>query len=221
MAVPNPDILSVNVLFRYNFALFVVASLLVLTGCTTANQQSLGVGVKPAAKTTSLDETAVNTEQPVVDQAGTQTALAPATNETTPVISAASSVANDPAPNVLSRVGFLPITGAPQGAVSRLSRSLGEQAKRHNILVSGSGDRSANYRIKGYMSALNEGSSTTVTFYWDVLDRNGTRLFRINGFERQAGARSDPWSGVSASTYQRIASRTMNDLAVWLKRKGA
>jgi len=206
---------------RYNIALVAVVTLTVLAGCTTANQQSLGVVVNPTAETTNAERTVADTDPVVAGDANTQVALAPATGEITPAATAVGDVVSKPEPVYLSRVGFLPITGAPQGAVTSLSRSLSEQARQRNIAVSGSGDQNTNYRMKGYMSALNEGSSTTVTFYWDVLDNSGRRLFRINGFERQSGARSNPWAAVSQATYQRIASRTMNDLAIWLKRRGA
>ncbi len=216
-------------MFKSGISVVVCAalSLLVITGCTTSNQQALGVGVKPEPKTAAAPAVPESTNpasngEPAADN--TQTALAPV-SETTPSETAVSNVAasGETAPTVTatSRVGFLPITGAPRNTVVSLSRALGTAAKQRNIAVSGTGTRNVNYQLKGYMSALNEGASTTVTFYWDVLDRSGRRLFRINGFERQNGARTDPWAGVSASTINRIANRTMSDLATWLKRKGA
>ncbi len=206
-------------MFKSGFVSFVFAALclLVLAGCTTSNQQALGVGVKPEAKTATAPVEPTTSGEPAAGD--TQTALAPA-SENTPAETAVSDVAANGSDAPTSRVGFLPITGAPRNTVVSLSRALGTAARQRNIAVSGTGAKNVNYQLKGYMSALNEGSSTTVTFYWDVLDRGGRRLFRINGFERQNGARTDPWAGVSAGTINRIASRTMSDLSTWLKRKG-
>jgi len=209
-----------NALSMFRFLVVIFLMSLAISGCTTSNQQALGVGVEPAPKTASAPAEATT------PQNGEATAaLAPATSDPTPAESAASSVAAADASKenttVLARVGFLPVTGAPQRTVTDLSRSLSKQSKLHRIEVAGSNDQSAQYRLKGYMSALNEGTSTTVTFYWDVLDKSGSRLYRINGFERENGASADPWAGVSRETTARIASRTMNELAGWLKRKGA
>jgi hypothetical protein len=191
----------------------IVVSLLVLviSGCTTSNQESLGVGVMPAVETAAAT--------PTISDPDSQTALAPAADVLNPAANAANSVAmvSDPAAGPVTKVGFLPITGAPQRTVSALSKALGDQSKRHAISITGAGDQSAEYRLKGYMSALNEGNSTTVTFYWDVLDKSNNRLYRINGFERDDGAKSDPWAGVSRTTMSRIAERTMDNLAGWLR----
>ncbi len=190
-----------------------------LAACTTSNQESLGVGVSPTANsTTAPEETNTNTD------ASTKTALAPAAENTTPAQAAVLGVTSpedSPTSSAqIARVGFLPITGAPQKAVSSLSRALGSVSKQYEIGIVGNGDNSAQYQLKGYMSALNEGPRTTVTFYWDVLDKSGKRLYRINGFEQENGAKSNPWDGVSNATMQRIASRTMGSFSNWVKRKG-
>ena len=199
--------------FRFAVPFLVVLNLLVLAGCTTSNQAALGVGVKPEAKA------AATTETPPVSGAEASAALAGSASATPAEGAAASASAPAPAVAARSKVSFLPITGAPQGAVSSLSKALGTEAKRVNIAIAGANDTTAEYRVKGYMSALNEGSNTTVTFYWDVLDRSGNRLYRINGFEREDGSRSDPWAAVSSTTMKRIASRTMDGLSSWLSRK--
>ncbi len=189
-----------------------------LAACTTSNQESLGVGVSPTASSTTAPVD-TNTD------ANTQTALAPVSGNATPSQAAALGVTSPEnssnSATQIARVGFLPITGAPQKAVSSLSRALGSVSKQYKIGIAGNGDNSVQYQLKGYMSALNEGPRTTVTFYWDVLDRSGKRLYRINGFEQENGAKSNPWDGVSNATMQRIANRTMGSFSNWVKRKGA
>lgn len=189
-----------------------------LAACTTSNQESLGVGVSPTASSNTAPAD-TNTD------ANTQTALAPVSGNITASQAAALGVTSpdnsSKSAALITRVGFLPITGAPQKAVSSLSRALGTVSKQYKIGIAGNGDNTAQYQLKGYMSALNEGPRTTVTFYWDVLDRSGKRLYRINGFEQENGAKSNPWDGVSNATMQRIANRTMGSFANWVKRKGA
>ena len=193
---------------------------LFLAACTTSNQQSFGVDTSPTASSTTA---AVDTKTNI--NASSQTALAPVAGNPTPSQAAVLGVtspedSSKPAAQI-TRIGFLPITGAPQKAVSSLSQALGNVSTQYNVGIAGSGDKSAEYQLKGYMSALNEGPRTTVTFYWDVLDRSGRRLYRINGFEQENGAKTNPWDGVSNATMQRIANRTMGSFANWVKRKGA
>lgn len=208
------DTLATNIsrpLFRWP----ILGAVVVVAGCTTANQQSLGVGFEPA--TTAP---AVSTGPDTAGDA--QNALAPVDGGQSPSVAAVTSIAEPAtAAPVIANVGFLPITGAPKEVVASLSKALGASSKLHNIGIAGAGDMASTYQLKGYMSALNEGSRTTVTFYWDVLDRTGKRLYRINGFEQESGAKRDPWQGVSERTMQRIASRTMGSFANWIKRKGA
>jgi len=203
------------------FTRFIVVGLLFGVGaCTTSNQEALGVGIGPSTTTAST-----STDPNAGGETNTQTALAPATDTASPSQAAALGVTASDDANAssvqIAKVGFLPITGAPQKAVTSLSRAFGAVSKQHNVGIVGKGDARAQYQLKGYMSALNEGSRTTVTFYWDVLDRSGKRLYRINGFEQENGAKANPWDGVSNATMQRIANRTIGGFATWVKRKGA
>ena len=147
-----------------------------LASCTTSNQESLGVGVSPTASSTAASVDTNNNAG-----ANTQTALAPVSGNTTPsqaaVLGVTSPENSSKTATQITRVGFLPITGAPQKAVSSLSRALGNVSKQYKVGIAGNGDNSVQYQLKGYMSALNEGPRTTVTFYWDVLDRSGRRLY--------------------------------------------
>ncbi|MEM7300764.1 MAG: hypothetical protein AAF468_06735 [Pseudomonadota bacterium] len=199
---------------HYRSLLCACVLLLGVAGCTSANQQSLGVGtsVQPAAQPVDTEAT---------PQDATVTALAsPATEN--PAIAAAtpSDAVNPQAPtaNTIANVQFLPVTGAPASKVNQLARSISGKARSNNlgIVTSSTG---AKYRIQGYFSALNAGTNTTVTFYWDVLDASGRRLYRINGFEKISGVSTDPWARVNASALDRIAQRTVNDLSAWIRRK--
>jgi len=112
-----------------------------------------------------------------------------------------------------SRIEFAPITGATRQATIPLTRRLSERAQQHGIAMAGNGAMPT-LILKGYFSEVDDNSSTTVIYVWDVLDRSGNRLHRIQG---QAKARGKGgWAAVSARTMQEIADRTMDEFAQWL-----
>ena len=112
-------------------------------------------------------------------------------------------------------IRFLPIIGAPVQAVTPLSRQLGAEARANGLTIKSSADASSEHILKGYFSAVSEGSQTTVTYVWDVLDGSGTRLHRIQGQESAPGGSGEPWAGVPASTMQSIATKTLRDYMNW------
>lgn len=117
-----------------------------------------------------------------------------------------------------TRVQFAPIVGTPVEAATPLTERLGVQARARGITLAGSTDTSPpGIIMRGYFSAITEGSDTTVVYVWDVYDPAGTRLHRINGQHKAASAGGgDGWSAVAASTMQAIADSTIDDLASWL-----
>ena len=112
-------------------------------------------------------------------------------------------------------IRFLPIIGAPVQAVTPLSRQLGAEARANGLTIKGSADSSSEHILKGYFSAVSEGSQTTVTYVWDVLDGGGNRLHRIQGQETAPGGGGEPWAGVPASSMQSIATKTLRDYMRW------
>lgn len=113
-------------------------------------------------------------------------------------------------------IRFLPIIGAPLGAVTPLSRELATAAAARGIAIKPSSDNSAQHMLKGYFSAFDDGSGTTITYVWDVLDPSGSRLTRIQGQEKIAGKSSDPWANVPPTTMTKIANETIAQYASWL-----
>ncbi|OQP87707.1 hypothetical protein BTR14_03855 [Rhizobium rhizosphaerae] len=112
-------------------------------------------------------------------------------------------------------VRFLPIIGAPVGAVEPLSRALGADARSNGLKLKTSADPNARHMLKGYLSALSDGGKTTVTYVWDVLDASGNRLTRLQGQESVRGTARDPWSAVPAETMQAIGSKTIAAYLSW------
>lgn len=114
-----------------------------------------------------------------------------------------------------SSIRFLPIIGAPVGAVTPLSRQLGNEAKARGLTIKGTNDPGTEHILKGYLNAFTDGNKTTVIYVWDILDSAGGRLHRLQGQGSIPAVAADPWSVVPASMMEQIATRTMNDYMTW------
>ncbi|UUP16343.1 hypothetical protein [Nitratireductor thuwali] len=139
-----------------------------------------------------------------------QTALA-ATEEENPLATAPAAI------NTSARVQFAPVIGATPEAAQPLSSQLSARAAQRGIAITQSG---ATHLMKGYFSAIADGSQTTVIYVWDLLDPSGKRLHRIQGQQKAPGSTGDGWSSVDGATMQAIANRTIDELAAWLSQNG-
>lgn len=113
-------------------------------------------------------------------------------------------------------VAFLPVSNAPQTAVTNLARSIRSAAQSKGVPVVASVQQGAQYQVKGYFSALEDGSGTLLVYVWDVLDRNNKRVYRINGQEQASGKSADPWNAVTPQMLNRVADNTIAQLKTWL-----
>jgi len=113
-------------------------------------------------------------------------------------------------------VAFLPVSNAPQTAVTNLARSIRNSAASNGLPVVASVQQGAQYQVKGYFSALEDGSGTLLVYVWDVLDRNNKRVYRINGQEQSTAKSSDPWGAVTPEMLNRVANTTVTQLKSWL-----
>ncbi len=113
-------------------------------------------------------------------------------------------------------VTFLPVIGPPQSAISRLSSSIRNSAKNNGVTIIPNGQTGAEYQVKGYFSALDDGTGTRLIFIWDVLDRNGRNIHRISGEERTGTQNANPWSAITPGMITNIVERTMQNLYGWL-----
>ena len=170
-----------------------VVALVLMAGCTAS----------------TVDQTL--SPQPIAAQTNSQpqsaTALVPETPSTqTQIASVASGTS----------LSFLPIEGAPAGAVQQLSKSIQRSANNHGLALRPSNDPSPQYRVKGYFSALNDGTGTLLTYIWDVVDANGKRLHRINGQERSGSRSTDPWQSITTAEIDRVADTTAASLKSWV-----
>ena len=217
--------MSIRTHFPHVAALFVC--LLVIAACNTSN---VSEGLAPTASTgdpVTRDNRPVPggtvgnaSAQPSNTQSANALAAAPAE---TPAQTAATNQAEPPAQtaalNQDNSFTFLPVTGAPQSAVTMLSKQLSQSANSNGLVLVPANQTGAKYQVKGYFSALNDGSGTLLVYVWDVLDGSGNRLHRINGQERSTETGANPWSGVTDVELKRVASATISQLEVWSKNR--
>lgn len=191
------------------------ALLIFVAGCSASSNPQQALTPQPLATPQTATATAVD--------ASGQTALAaesattPAQNVVDQQLSANTAqgtqvAALDPGKSI----SFLPVEGMPQSAISSFSQSIKTSAQVHGINLVPSNQPTGKYRVKGYFSALNDGSGTLVTYIWDVVDASGKRLHRINGQDRNGKPSVQPWSTVSNEQLKRMADTTASRLKSWL-----
>jgi len=185
----------------------------VLAGCSASNNPQQVLAPQPlAAPQTASAATAPNQTALAAESTAT-----PAQNVVNQQINANSAqgtqvTALDPGKSI----SFLPVEGMPQSAISSFSQSIKTSAQTHGLNLVPSNQPAGKYRVKGYFSALNDGSGTLVTYIWDVVDASGKRLHRINGQERNGNASVQPWSTVTNEQLKRVADTTAVRLKSWL-----
>jgi hypothetical protein len=137
----------------------------------------------------------------------------PGTGTSTPTIQAA---AVPPVPLAQAKFAFAPVTGAPASLLNSISSQLGKEAFAQHVTLVPSGDVSATYVVKGYLSAVGDVSGTILVYVWDIFDTSGRRVHRISGQETTAGGSAvDPWAGVDNATTSNVARRTIASIVAW------
>ena len=159
--------------------------------------------------------------QKSVEKTGTQ-ALA-ATKPETPAASEQQIAAaiSEPTAGEKVEISFLPLKGIPQTAQTKLSKQLYGSAGKYDVNLLNQNQPRSNYGLTGYFTALNDGSGTLLIYVWDIVDRNGKRLHRINGQERSGGTSPDPWRSIDDKQLTDVADHTMQSVQTWIaSRKG-
>jgi len=114
-------------------------------------------------------------------------------------------------------VAFESIDGLPQTQFHTLVQDLNNEARTQRLAVT-SRDQSSAYRVRGYLAATVDRGKTTISWVWDVFDRNQQRALRIGGSETAKGGQEagQGWQAADSAMLQRIAHASMDQLASFL-----
>jgi hypothetical protein len=112
-------------------------------------------------------------------------------------------------------VAFESIDGPPPGQFRELVQALNNEAQTRRLAVI-SRESPSTYRVRGYLAAKVTKRETTISWVWDVFDRDDRRALRITGEEAAKGRHRDAWSAADDEMLRRIARSSMDQLAVFL-----
>jgi hypothetical protein len=112
-------------------------------------------------------------------------------------------------------VAFESIDGPPPGQFHELVQALNNEAQTRRLAVI-SRESPSTYRVRGYLAAKVTKRETTISWVWDVFDRDDRRALRITGEEAAKGRHRDAWSAADDEMLRRIARSSMDQLAVFL-----
>lgn len=141
----------------------------------------------------------------------------PPTALTSPAFTAATA-AGDHIDLTAMTFAIEPFEGMPGNAADDLTRRIVETGKHEGLTFVQRLGAPATYRVRGWLTAVGNPTSTTVVYIYDVTDASGQRVFRFTGQEPSGGTSADPWSAVSVDTISIIAERTVASLKAWLAR---
>lgn len=110
-------------------------------------------------------------------------------------------------------VAFESIDGLPQDRFHALVQDLNGEAQVRRLAVL-SREQPTAYRVRGYFSAAVERGRTTISWVWDVFDRQERRAMRISGSEDAKSGKA--WAAADDAMLQRIARASVEQLASFL-----
>jgi hypothetical protein len=112
-------------------------------------------------------------------------------------------------------VAFDSIDGPPQGQFYKLVANLNEEAQARRLAVV-SRASAADYHARGYLAAKVMKREITISWVWDVFDKDQHRVLRIGGEEAGKGKHRDAWAAADDAMLHRIAHSSMDQLASFL-----
>ena len=109
-------------------------------------------------------------------------------------------------------VAFESIDGPPPQVFDRMVNVLDSESKLRSLSIV-SRDGVASYRVRSYLSAQVNHGRTTVTWVWDIYDRDQQRTLRLSGEEPAGKAGRDPWTAADDLVLRRIAQAGLSGLS--------
>jgi hypothetical protein len=112
-------------------------------------------------------------------------------------------------------VAFESIDGPPSGQFQKLVGDLSDEAQARRLAVTSREQPSA-YRVRGYLAAKVVQGETTISWVWDVFDKDEHRALRVTGEETAKAKHNDAWNAADDAMLQHIAQSSMDQIAAFL-----
>ncbi|MBS9721067.1 hypothetical protein JYU29_10255 [Tianweitania sp. BSSL-BM11] len=115
-------------------------------------------------------------------------------------------------PSGPARIALAEVSGVGVNAAQPLATRFGKQAREHGLAFTAASDTTATHVMKGYFTVGEENGRAVVNYVWDINDRSGKRLHRIQGSE-PGGGEGVGWDGVTPEAMQAIADHSIEETA--------
>jgi hypothetical protein len=112
-------------------------------------------------------------------------------------------------------VTFESIDGPPPQVFDRMVNLLDSESKLRNLSIV-SREGGASYRVRSYLAAQVGRGRTTISWVWDVYDRDQQRALRLHGEEPAGKAGRDAWSTADDVVLRRIAQAGLSGLSAMI-----
>lgn len=110
-----------------------------------------------------------------------------------------------------------PLANAPAEQRFAFEDKLKQLAPSRDMKITVGDDATATYRLKGYLSAVGDYSSTLIIYVLDVFDRTGARVHRISGQLTADGSSADPWAAIKETgRVEEAAQEVIDQLGNWV-----
>jgi hypothetical protein len=117
-----------------------------------------------------------------------------------------------------ARIALAEVSGVGVNAASPLATRFGAQARARGLSFTSAEDKTATHVMKGYFTVGEENGRAVVNYVWDISDRSGKRLHRIQGSEPGGGS-GEGWDGVTEAAMQAVADHSIAETASFLGRE--
>ena len=111
-------------------------------------------------------------------------------------------------------LAFASIEGPPPPLSASFSDQLAAAATSRAIATTD--PQSADYLVRGYLTAYTVPEGTAITVVWDVFDRGKRHTRRVDDTIILQGSADDPWSLANSAVMASVAGKSADDLAAFL-----
>ena len=116
-------------------------------------------------------------------------------------------------------VAFESIDGPPPQVFDRMVGVLDSESKLRNLAIV-SREGTAAFRVRSYLAAQVSRGRTTISWVWDVYDRDQQRALRLSGEEPAGKAGRDPWTAADDMILRKIAQAGFTGLSAMINGTG-